>query len=166
MTSVPWWTGAACGALLGLGAATVVLRWPAGRQPGLQQRLAPYLRDAAPPSGLLVRPAAQRGPLAAIAAPVVSELGGRVDRLLGGASSVRRRLQRAGRSPEVESFRAEQVVCGALGGLIGLGVGVMAMLTRGAAVLTVMLLVLTAVALGVIARDQWLSLDPRMGWAW
>ena len=79
---------------------------------------------------------------------------------------MRRRLQRAGRSPEVESFRAEQVVWGALGGLIGLGVGVMAMLTRGAAVLTVMLLVLTAVALGVIARDQWLSLDPRMGWAW
>ena len=161
MTGMPWWTGAACGALLGLGLALVLLRLPAARQPGLQERLAPYLRDAAPPSGLLVRQGAQRSPLAALAAPIVSALAGWVDRVLGGTSSVRRRLQRAGRSPEAESFRAEQVVWGAVGGLIGLGLGVVAILTRGAAVLTVVMLVLMAVALGVIARDQWLSREAQ-----
>ncbi len=162
MTGMPWWTGAACGALLGLGLALVVLRWPAARQPGLQERLAPYLRDAAPPSGRHARPDAQRHPVAALAAPIVGALASRVDRVLGGTSSVRRRLQRAGRPPEVESFRAEQVVWGAVGGLIGLGLGVMAMLTRGAAVLTVIMLVLTSVGVGVIARDQWLTREAQL----
>ena len=50
-----------------------------------------------------------------------------VERVLGGADSVRRRQLRAGLAADVERFRAEQVLWGALGAVVGAGVGVLAL---------------------------------------
>ena len=74
---------------------------------------------------------------------------------------MRRRLLRAGRPPDVEAFRAEQVLWGTAGGLVGVGLGLLAMLTRGAAPLAVVLLVLAFVLVGVLARDNWLTRQAR-----
>ncbi len=160
-----WWSwpGALLGLTLAIGILLVIEGLPRSRRPGLEDRLEPYLRDAAPPSRLL-SPARYRpghGTLRRLADPVVRELAARLERLLGGAPSVRRRLLRAGQPPDVDAFRAEQVLWGAAGGLVGVGLGLLAMLTRGAAPLAVVLLVLAFVLLGLLARDNWLSRQAR-----
>ncbi|HRW19168.1 MAG TPA: type II secretion system F family protein [Dermatophilaceae bacterium] len=149
--------GAVIGLVFGLGCTLVVIGMPHSRRPGLTERLAPYLRDALPASRLLAATETAPGGLAALTRPLLRDLGRWVDRLLGGSASVRRRLQRAGLPVDLDGFRAEQVVWGAVGGLVGLALGVLAMLTRGASVGPVVILVLVSVALGVMSRDTWLS---------
>ena len=150
------------GALLGLAAVTGLLlaltRLPANRRPGLEERLEPYLRDTPRPSRLLR--AAAGAPslgLAKVLRPLLVDLAGMADRLLGGTPSVRRRLERAGRAPDVERFRAEQVIWGAVGAALGLALGVVAAVTRDAGVVPVVLVVISATLAGALARDQWLS---------
>ncbi|MGV1009001.1 MAG: type II secretion system F family protein [Dermatophilaceae bacterium] len=157
------WPGAFVGLTVAIGILLVVEGLPRSRRPGLEDRLAPYLRDAAPPSRLLspARSRAGRGAAARLLDPVVRDLATRLDAILGGTPSVRRRLLRAGRAPDTDAFRAEQVLWGALGGLAGAALGLLAMLTRGAAPLAVVLLVLAFVLLGVLARDNWLTRQAR-----
>ena len=50
---------------------------------------------------------------------------------MGGADSVRRRQLRAGLAADVDRFRAEQVLWGALGAVVGAGVGVLALVAAG-----------------------------------
>ena len=80
-----------------------------------------------------------------------------VERSLGGAASVRRRLERAGRPPDVEAFRAQQVMAGAVGLALG---GVLAALlraTRSSPPPALAALVLVLGAVGVVGRDWWLT---------
>src|SRR4029078_7975386 len=104
------WLGAGLGVILAAGCGPGFVCLPANRRPGLQARLAPYLRDTARPSRLLAvqRDTSGRGLLLTLR-PVLHDLGGVAERLLGGATSVRRSMQRAGLRLDVESFRAEQV---------------------------------------------------------
>ena len=76
---------------------------------------------------------------------------------MGGATSVRRRMERAGMRPDVESFRAEQVVWGVGGGVVGLLVATLMWLKDGGSILPLVLLVLCSVGVGIVARDQWLT---------
>ena len=149
--------GGVVGAGFGLGWVLVFLGLPAQRRPGLDARLAPYLRDAVAPSRLLASMPRSRSRVAEVAAPLIGDLARWVDRIMGGSASVRRRLQRAGLAPDVEGFRGEQVVWGALGGAVGTALAIFALVVRGAAVLPVVMLVVASVLLGVIARDQWLT---------
>ena len=159
MNGVGSWSamGGVVGAGFGLGWVLVFLGLPAQRRPGLDARLAPYLRDAVAPSRLLASMPRSRSRVAEVAAPLIGDLARWVDRIMGGSASVRRRLQRAGLAPDVEGFRGEQVVWGALGGAVGTALAIFALVVRGAAVLPVVMLVVASVLLGVIARDQWLT---------
>lgn len=154
--------GLVLGALTGLGLCLVWLGLPMHRRPGLADRVLPYLRDTARPSTLLTGAAAREaGPFGAALRDLVGILGRGIEHVLGGASSVRRRLQRAGREPDVERFRAEQVLWGA----IGVGVALVLILLghlagEGNAVLS-LLFVGIAATLGVAARDWWLSHEAR-----
>jgi tight adherence protein C len=130
------------------------------RRPRLDDRLAPYLRDTAQPSRLLADgrgltpfPAIER-----LIGPVLRQLADRVDRIVGGAASVRRRLDQAGRDRTVEQFRVEQVLWGAGGLLAGLVVAVVAEL-RGSRANPLGFLVLAAVLVlaGVLLRDRALT---------
>jgi tight adherence protein C len=89
--------------------------------------------------------------------PLIRELGRGVERLLGGATSVRRRMERSGLAPDVESFRAEQVVWGVVGGVLGLVTATLRWLSEGGSVIPLVLLVFCAVAVGIVARDQMLT---------
>jgi len=152
------WLGAGLGGILAAGCLLVFVGLPANRRPGLEARLAPYLRDTARPSRLLAVRGDARGPgLLLILDPLIRDLGRGVERLLGGAPSVRRRLERAGRCPDVESFRAEQVVWGVGGGVLGLVLATLIWLRNGGSVLALVLLVLCAVGAGIVARDQLLT---------
>jgi tight adherence protein C len=152
------WAGALAGAVVGLGLALVVAGLPVARRPGLIERLEPYLRDTPRPSRLLTRSdSVSVAGVARILRPVMTDLARGVERMLGGAASVRRRLLRAGMPPDVERFRAEQVVWGVVGALAGVLLGALAMAFRGASALPVVLLVVCFAGVGIVARDLWLT---------
>ncbi|MPQ98465.1 pilus assembly protein TadB [Modestobacter sp. I12A-02628] len=150
--------------LLGLTAATgVVLLFcyaPPLRPVRLVDRIAPYVHDTPPPSRLLGT-ATEPGMLSAvrrIVGPSLTDGARLVDRLLGGRSAVRRRLDALGSGQTVEDFRVEQVVWGALGLLAGAvvsAVGVAA--ATEVNVLSVALLCLAGLVGGVLGRDWWLT---------
>ncbi len=157
------WPGALLGCLLAVGVVMVVVGLPVNRRPQLEARLEPYLRDAPRPSRLLAMTSSGVSSLRVshLLRPVLTDLAAGIERVLGGANSVKRRLQRAGRPPDVERFRAEQVIWGIVGGVIGICLGVLAVVTRGTSALPVVLLVLFSAVVGVIARDQWLSTEAN-----
>jgi tight adherence protein C len=159
LDNAPWSsTGAVLGAVVGAGLVLVLAGLPISRRPGLLERLEPYLRDTPRPSRLLsaADPRTFTG-VSRLLRPVLADLGRLVERLLGGAASVRRRLQRAGKPPDVERFRAEQVMWGAVGALVGVALGGLAVVFRGAAALPVVLLVVCFTGAGIVARDMWLT---------
>ena len=149
-----WAQGALVGLALGVGLALVVARLPLLRRISLDDRLAPYLRDGVRPSRLLVRGSTTSMPaLRRLLGPVVGDAARRADQVMGGTASVRRRLVRAGREPDIEAFRAEQLLWGTAG--LGLGVLVAALLWwRGAGSAPALVtIVLVSGAFGVAARD-------------
>ena len=113
-------SGAVLGFVLGLGLALVWLGLPRHRRPGLAGRVLPYLRDTPRPSRLLDDGPTRRRRLRASWSGRSSATSARVvERVLGGADSVRRRQLRAGLAADVDRFRAEQVLWGALGAVVG-----------------------------------------------
>jgi tight adherence protein C len=136
---------------------------PHNRRATLGDRVLPYLRDAPKPSRLLAtRPVGGASSLGVLARPVVADLAARIESVLGGSASVRRRLLRAGKPPDVDRFRAEQVVWGAGGLLAGLAVGALLWLGRGASVVPSVIVTLCGAGTGVVARDQWLSHEAQV----
>ena len=155
--------GGALGLALGLGLLLVWGGLPRNRRATLDDRLLPYLRDAPRPSRLLdPRRVGRPGALRVLAGPLVADLGGRIESILGGSASVRRRLQRAGKAPDVDRFRAEQVLWGAVGLLVGIVVGSLVWLGKGGSVVPAVLVVLCSVGSAVVARDQWLSREANV----
>ena len=91
-------SGALLGLVLALGLVLVHQGLPRHRRATLDDRLAPYLRDTPRPSRLLaVDDVSLTAVIPAVLRPVVTDLAQRVERVLGGTASVRRRLLRAGR---------------------------------------------------------------------
>jgi tight adherence protein C len=153
-------TGIGLGGLVGLGATFTVYGAPRNRRPKLEDRLAPYLRDAPRKSSLLTHaPARTPFPtLERIMRPVMGDATRMLDRVLGGTGSTRRRLEQAGRQMTVDEFRAEQVLWGAIGLLAGVGLS-LALLASNPHRSPVMLLLLCFVTSlsGVVARDYALT---------
>lgn len=147
------------GALLGLLAALgLLLIWaglPMRRRIGLMDRVAPYVRDTPRPSRLLAI-ARNDTRIAHLLAPLMAEIGGRLDFILGGSESVRRRLQRAGLPADVDRFRAEQVLWAAAGAVCGALLGGVVVLTGGSPV-RALLFIGVGLGVGVVARDLALS---------
>lgn len=150
--------GGVLGSVLAVGVLLVLAGVPWRQQPDLMMRLAPYVSDAPRPSRLL---APAEGTAASLVQRLLGHLARRVghllERVLGGSTSVRRRLERAGRPVDVEGFRAQQALWGASAGVIG-ALLAMAIWIRGdASMITMVVLVLSAICTGVIARDQLLT---------
>jgi tight adherence protein C len=155
-------TGALIGLVAGLGIWLMVSRVPWRRVPTLDQRLAPYLRGIRP--GDLAAVAAHRTPLDVVVrvlGPFMVDAVRWVERISGGSASVRRRLDQLGGRRTIEQFRAEQVVCGLLGAAAGATVGVLTVIGRGFSVVPVVGLVVVGTLLGVLGRDQVLSMQVR-----
>jgi tight adherence protein C len=151
--------GAGIGAIGAGGAVLAFVGSPPRRKPGLDARLAPYLRDTALPSRLLMR----NGPIARrrherLFNDAMRSVATRIDKVLGGTAAVRRRLDRLGNPMTVQEFRTQQATW-SLGGLL-IAVAVMALLSANAhkvlAIQGIGLVVLGALA-GVFARDRFLS---------
>lgn len=153
-------SGALLGAVAGLGFVLVVTRLRAIHRPTLALRVLPYVRDVP----RLGRPAPMDEPTsspvsaaAGVFGPVLRAAADAVERVLGGASSVRRRLARAAIDRSVHDFRIEQVLWG-VGGFAA--VAAYCLLTalggRGDTVSS-LLLCCVGFATGVLARDTYLT---------
>jgi tight adherence protein C len=127
----------------------------------LVDRVAPYLGDARPRSRLLNPSHATDVPFAVVHGlfgPALRDLVRVIDRVVGGSSSVRRRLAGLGCGVDVDAFRIEQAVWGS----IGMGVGACLLCVAGLArsgidpVLVGGAAIAGAVA-GVLSRDYWLT---------
>ncbi len=155
-------SGALLGLVLALGVVLVHQGLPHRRRATLEQRMAPYLRDTPMPSRLLEREeVALTAIIPAVLRPVVGDLAARVERVLGGTTSVRKRLLRAGREPDTDHFRAEQVVlglvCAATGGLLG----VLYVTGQGRSPLFLVVLVMLGFGIGVVLRDTLLTREAE-----
>lgn len=150
------WTGALIGLVFAAGLALIWLGLPARRRPDLQARIAPYVDDSPRPSRLLLS-SAEHLQISRFFAPLLHRLGTVVERVLGGATSVRRRLERAGLPPDVEGFRAQQALWGVTGGVIGTLWVTFQILGGGTSVVSAVGIIVISVGIGVVARDQMLT---------
>ena len=160
-------TFAAWGALLGACAAAGLLltlaRVRAIRRPQLALRVLSYVRDLpqvgrAP--GLRV-PSAPTSATAGVFGPPLRAAADTVERVLGGATSVRRRLARADLDRTVHEFRIEQVLWGVSAFAATATIGVLRLLTHPGPPLIWAVLSAIAFVTGVLARDTHLTSQVR-----
>lgn len=156
-----WLVGALLGALAAAGVIIAVRAAPPLRPIRLIDRVAPYLGDTPRPSRLLAQPSTASTPFVVarrLLGPALGEFVSLIEKTLGGAGSVRRRLNGLGSALTVEEFRIEQVLWGAAAMLIGGGAVALAEWARGG-VDPVLVGVVAVVALvgGVLARDWYLT---------
>ena len=152
--------GAGLGAVAAGGALLAASSTPWARRPRLDDRLAPYLRDAPRPSRLLAEStsATPFPVLERLLRPVLADAARLVERWLGGSTGVRRRLEQLGTATTLEQFRAEQVLWGGAGLAVALALGLLGVATGsggGPVALLASAVVLTLG--GVLARDRWLT---------
>jgi tight adherence protein C len=150
------WYGALLGTIAGFGLALAIFRLPAFRRPSLESRLGPYVRDAAGASAydLSDRTFTPFPTLERIIRPYLAGGARGLERTLGGAALVRRRLQQAGLDMSVEEFRVEQLLWGAGGFAAALATSVFVLISRGTNAIPLLVLCATAFVAGVLLRDR------------
>ncbi|MDQ4055598.1 MAG: type II secretion system F family protein [Actinomycetota bacterium] len=162
MTPALW--GAALGAIGGLGVLLVVARILVIRRPQLSVRVLPYVRDL-PQVGrtpsLRVAPSTPTAAAVGIFGPVLRSAADSVERVLGGAASVRRRLGRADIGKTVHEFRVEQVLWGLAGFAVTAAYGVVRTSSDPSSVVASVVVCCIGFAVGVLARDQHLTGQVR-----
>lgn len=103
-------TGAMVGLLAGLGTWLVAVRVAALRRPDFEARVLRHLPDL-PHAG--IRPdGPRRGVVDELLGPVLRGAAGRVESVLGGSTSITRRLERANLGLTLADFRLQQVIWG------------------------------------------------------
>jgi tight adherence protein C len=152
--------GAFLGALLGSGLLLVLRRLPFLRKPSVDDRIGPYLRDLGGGSDVFAGVVNSGSPFAAMVrlfGPSLRAGAVRLERILGGAASIRRRLARAGIDRTVEEFRIEQVLWGTAGFGIGLLTALIALSLGTGNPLGLLVLCGFLAVIGVLARDTYLT---------
>jgi tight adherence protein C len=157
--------GAALGLMAAVGLVIAIRFAPPMRPIRLVDRIAPYLGEAPPPSKLLARPSATSAPFVVVRrifGPTLGDATEKLDRLIGGSSSVRRRLAGLGVQTTVEEFRVEQIVWATTGTVLGMVVMSLAGLARGSVQpVLIVAAALAGAAFGVLGRDWWLTRQVR-----
>lgn len=150
MSPASW--GAVLGAAGGAGLVLVAWTLAFARRPRLADRVLPYLRDLDPGRPLVGGPTR-----VSLGRAATAWLATRIDRVLGGSHSVRRRLERAALDQTVHGFRVEQALWGlASFAAVALLALVVSLADPGRSV-PMALLSLVAFAGGVLLRDNRLS---------
>lgn len=162
MSTTVW--GGLLGAVAGVGLALVVLRISVLRRPQLSDRVLPYLRDL---------PMRDQGPAlrslsssptsaaAGIFGPGLRSAADLVERVMGGSTSVRRRLDRAGLRQSVQDFRIEQVVWGLVGFAAAAALSLVRALGGVGSIGSVAVFCLLGLVCGVFLRDNRLSTQVK-----
>ena len=148
--------GGLLGAALGTGLWLVVSAVLAARRTPLEVRVLPYLRDLPRPASLPA-PVTSGSAFGAVFGPPLASAAGAVERVLGGAASVRRRLQRAGLETDVAQFRVEQVVWGLVAFTAVAVPSALVALSSPQRTVPLLVFSLIAFVLGVLVRENRLT---------
>ncbi len=153
---------AALGALLGLaggGGLLLVAAWARElRRPRLEVRVLPYVRDLSAPA--LAEPHRTTA-LQAFGGPLLQSAARAVERVLGGATSVRRRLERANLDLTVHDFRVAQVLWGLVAFAGAAAFSVLVAWRSPTRAVPLLVLCLVAFTLGVLLRENRLTAQVR-----
>lgn len=155
--SVP---GVLIGACAGLGLVLVVARLRVIGRPSLELRVLPYLRDVPRLGSPAPVDEVSSSPVVAAAGvfgPFLRTAAHAVERVLGGAASVRRRLQRAALDLTVHDFRVQQVLWGLTGFAVVAAYCLLDAARGGGGTVSALVLCAVGLAVGVLARDTYLS---------
>ena len=156
--------GGLLGAMAGIGVILVVTRIAVLRRPQLALRVLPYVRDVPlRDQGPGLRPVSSSPTSAAagIFGPSLRSAADLVERVLGGSSSVRRRLERAGLDRTVQEFRIEQVVWGLVGFAAAAAISLVRALGGVGGVGSALVFCALGLVFGVFARDNRLGTQVK-----
>ena len=148
--------GGLLGAVLGCGLWLVATAVVDARRTPLAVRVLPYLRDLPRPDSLPM-PVSSTNAFTGVFGPVLSGAGQLVERVLGGAASVRRRLQRAGLDLDVTQFRVEQVIWGLVAFAIVAVPSALVAASSPERSVPLLIFCLIAFVLGVLVRENRLT---------
>ena len=151
MTLGAW--GALLGAVAGLGVVLVLSRVVALRRATLAVRVLPYVRDLPSADRWTPRSSGQTSAAAGVFGPLLRSAAQAVERVLGGSTSVARRLDRAGLETTVHEFRVEQVLWGLAGFAVAAAWTLARALTGPTSLGPALLLCVAGPVAGVLARD-------------
>ena len=156
----PAWWGAILGVVFAAGLLLLVSRILVIRRPQLAVRVLPYVRDL-PQVGrtpsLRVASSSPTSAAAGVFGPLLRSAADAVERVLGGAASVRRRLERADIDKSVHEFRVEQVMWGLVAFAVVAAYGLVRALHDPHGAVASLGLCALAFACGVLSRDSYLS---------
>lgn len=150
--------GAVIGGVAGIGLLMIVRRLIAFRRPRLELRVLPYVRDV--PAAVTVSPSATTGRTSAFMAvfgPALQHGAQVLDRVLGGTTSVRRRLVRANLDITVHDFRVEQVLWGLIAFSVTAAFSVLVALRGPQRAVPLLALCVIAFVVGVLLRENRLT---------
>ncbi|WP_248582712.1 type II secretion system F family protein [Nocardioides sp. InS609-2] len=156
----PGMLGVVLGGFFAGGLLLVVARMLVIRRTQLALRVLPYVRDLPQVGRVPALRVVSSSPAAAAAGvfgPPMRSAADLVEKVLGGARSIERRLQRARIHKTVHEFRLEQVVWGLIGFGIGAAYGLLKALGGGINPALALIICALGFAAGVIARDNRLS---------
>ncbi len=155
MNTTLW--GVILGASLGAGLLLIAARVSIIRRPQLAMRVLPYVRDLPHLGRIPTLQGASVAPTTAAAGifgPFLGSAANLVERVMGGSTSVRRRLTRAALDQTVHEFRIEQVLWGLVGFAAMAAVGLLRALGGQVNPIGSLLLCAFGFAVGVMARDN------------
>jgi tight adherence protein C len=160
-----WPTGATLGLSIGAGLLLIWTRLPARNRPTLDDRLAPYVgtpMDTRLDHLLADQVFTPFPTLERIVRPYFTKGARTLERVLGGGTSISRRLEQAGRDQTLHQFRIEQLVWAALASAAAIALS-LAMLISGFNGSPVLLAIFCAAAAvgGIVACDHRLSAAVR-----
>jgi tight adherence protein C len=157
VTTALW--GAVLGGLAGAGGWLALHRVAAVRRGRFEARVLYPLRDMAELSVPTMD--ATAGPVRMLFGPTVRAAAARLEGVLGGAASIRRRLERAGVELTVHDFRVQQVIWGAAALAVGAAVTILVALRSPERLFPMLVLTAVAGVLGVLARENRLTAQVR-----
>lgn len=158
MTPAAW--GALLGGLAAAGVLLVVSRLLAFRRSDLSVRVLPYLRDLPTPARMAAA-SSDTSVARSVFGPLLRAAADRLESVLGGATSVRRRLERAGLDKTVHEFRVDQVLWGLVGFGLAAAYGVVESLREPGGTVSLVIFCLLAFIGGVLLCDNRLSAKVR-----
>lgn len=151
--------GLLLGGVSGIGLVLAGSRLLAMRRADLELRVLPYLRDlpqAAPRSAASVP-----GTARSVFGPLLRGAADRLEQVLGGAASVRRRLERAGIDRTVHDFRVDQVLWGLVAFVVAAAYALLRSWRDPGDAVPLAILCVLAFAGGVVLCDNRLSARVR-----
>lgn len=154
----PLW-GAVLGALAGVGLWLAASRVVAIRRGDFETRVLRHLQDL--PELDRAEPPVVAGPVRQVFGPLLTAAAERLESVLGGSPSIRRRIERAGLELSVHDFRMQQATWGLTAFATGAALAILVALRSPDRLVPLVVLAVVAGVAGVLLRENRLTAQVR-----